>query len=280
MLDRKNICFLGAGSMAEAIIAGMLNKHIVNPEHIQVTNKKNKQRLEQLVDLYGVRADFNNRLKAIQDADIVLLAVKPTDVQEALTEVRDCLRHDQLLISVLAGVSTADITRLLGRDMPVIRTMPNTSAVVGQSATGMSGGRHATAEHLHIAKQIFESIGIVLVTEEEKLDALTGLAGSGPAYVYYLVEAMMKGGMDAGLQQEEARALSIQVIIGAAEMLKETGEDPARLREQITSPNGTTQRGIETLQEYQFEEGVRRCVANAAERSKELGVWLSAQLKS
>ncbi|MDQ0337517.1 pyrroline-5-carboxylate reductase [Caldalkalibacillus uzonensis] len=277
MIENKKICFVGAGAMAEAILSGLLDHKIVKPGQITVTNKEDRFRLDELVYNFGVVADRTQTYSSIQQADILILAMKPKDIEKALLDIREWTRPDQLFLSVVAGVSTATISHFLGHAAPVIRTMPNTSAIVGLSATGMCLGDHVRDEHVRLARTIFESIGLVFITEEEKLDAITGLSGSGPAYVYYLVEAMIKGGMDVGLSYEDARKLTLQTVLGAATMLSETGEDPAVLREKVTSPNGTTARGLDTLRSYQFEQAVRECIRQATQRSKELGQMFSIQ---
>lgn len=274
MIENKKICFVGAGAMAEAILCGLLNKKIVKPGQISVTNKDDRFRLDELVYNFGVVADVQQKYTCITEADILILAMKPKDVRGALNEIRSYTNPTQLVISVVAGISTSYITTLLEHEAPVIRTMPNTSAIVGLSATGLCAGKTAGTEHVQLAKKIFESIGIVLYTEEAKLDAVTGLSGSGPAYVYYLVEALTAGSMDVGLEKEEAQTLILQTLIGAAQMLIETKEDPAYLREKVTSPNGTTQAGLDTLRSYHFEEAIRMCVQRATTRSKELGEQL------
>ena len=276
MLADKKICFVGAGAMAEAILCGMLNKRIVKPGQITVTNKDDRFRLDELVYNFGIVAQEEQKYSSIKDADILILAMKPAHVSEALAEIKAYTNPNQLFISVIAGVSTACISALLGHEGPVIRTMPNTSAIVGLSATGLCAGETAQPYHVKEAIAIFESIGIVVEAQEEELDAITALSGSGPAYVYYLVESMMKGAHDIGMEQEKARQLILQTIIGAAHMLLETGEDPAYLREKVTSPNGTTQAGLDTLSSYLFEEGIRACISNAAKRSQELGEALSS----
>ncbi len=275
MLADKKVCFLGAGAMAEAVLAGMLNKRIVKPGAVSITNRSDRFRLDELVYNFGVVADANQKDSSIQEADILILAMKPKDVHTALEEIRHLTNPNQIVISVVAGITTSFITSLLGHRAPVIRTMPNTSATIGLSATGICQGETATEEHLELAKHIFESIGMVVVVEEEQLDAVTGLSGSGPAYIYYLVEAMQAGAVKAGLEEQTARELILQTLIGAAHMLIETGEDPAALREKVTSPNGTTQAGLDKLRSYQFEEALVSCILRATERSKELGAMLT-----
>jgi pyrroline-5-carboxylate reductase len=271
MITDKKICFVGAGAMAEAILCGMLNKKIVKPGQISVTNKDDRFRLDELVYNFGVVADIEQKYSSVKEADILILAMKPKDVTQALSEIKALTNPEQLVLSVVAGISTELISSLLGHAAPVIRTMPNTSAIVGFSATGMCAGQSAEEEHIQLATEIFESIGIVHVTKEDQLDAITGLSGSGPAYVYYLVESMISGSMDVGLDKEDAKRLILQTLRGATQMLLETKEDPAYLREKVTSPNGTTQAGLDVLRSYHFEDAIRTCIRRATERSKELG---------
>lgn len=275
MLSDKKVCFIGAGAMAEAVLAGMLNKRIIKPGAVSITNRSDRFRLDELVYNFGVVADANQKESSIREADILILAMKPKDVTSALKEIKYLTNPNQLIVSVVAGITTSFITSLLGHHAPVIRTMPNTSATIGLSSTGICQGETATEEHLELAKHIFESIGMVAVVEEDQLDAVTGLSGSGPAYIYYLVESMLAGGVQAGLDEQVARELILQTLIGAAHMLKETGEDPAVLREKVTSPNGTTEAGLNKLRSYRFEEALVAAILRATERSKELGAILT-----
>ncbi len=271
MLENKKVCFVGAGAMAEAVLAGMLNKRMIKPGAVSVTNRSDRFRLNELVYNFGVIADADQKQKSISEADILILAMKPKDVRSAITEIKGLTHSKQLILSVVAGIPTQLISTLLGHEAPIIRTMPNTSAMIGYAATGMCQGATATEEHVVLAKHIFESIGIVEIVEEDQLDAVTGLSGSGPAYIYLLVEAMKNGAIQAGLNEDVSNKLIRQTLIGAAHMLSETGEEPSALREKVTSPNGTTEAGIGVLRKYQFEQGIIDCIVRATERSRELG---------
>ncbi len=273
MLVEKKICFLGAGSIAESMISGMLDKKLVNPAQIYVTNRCDDERLQFLHDQYRVQTHREKRM-IVPSCDLIILAMKPKDVDLALKEIGDLLSPQQLVISVLAGISTAYMEQHLQQPVPVVRAMPNTSSKVGLSATALAYGRHATKEHMNIAGTLFEAIGSVCTVEEEQLDAVTGLSGSGPAYVYYLVEAMEKAGREVGLEPEIARQLTLQTLIGAAHMLQSTQEEPEILRQQVTSPGGTTMAAIETLQSLGFQEAIEAAIRSATERSKELGASL------
>ncbi|RKD21747.1 pyrroline-5-carboxylate reductase [Ammoniphilus oxalaticus] len=275
MLTNKKICFVGAGSMAEAVLAGILNQRIVKPGAISITNRSDRFRLDELVYNFGVVADADQKEKYIREADILILAMKPNDVESAIAEIKALTHSDQLIISVIAGITTTFISKQFGHHAPIVRAMPNTSATIGQSATGLCQGATATSEHLATASRIFEAIGMVVTVEEAQLDAVTGVSGSGPAYIYYIAEAILAGAMEAGLDQEMARELTLQTIIGAAQMLHETGETPTALREKVTSPNGTTQAGLDTLRSHKVDEAIVSCILKAKERSIELGTELT-----
>ncbi len=267
---RQNIVFVGAGSMAEAMISGMLQKELFLPNQISVMNRSNYARLEGLNKEYGVTIS-QNKQETIENAGVILLAIKPKDVAEAVLAIKDHVNENQLIISVLAGVSTTTITDLLNKEVAVVRAMPNTSATIGKSATALSVGMYASEDHLLIARQLFETIGIVTTVAEKDLHAVTGLSGSGPAYVYYLVEAMEKAADDIGLEKAIAKELILQTIIGAAEMLKSSPKPPALLRKEVTSPGGTTEAGIKVLEQFKYQQAMVSCIKRATARSAELG---------
>ncbi|WP_027407690.1 pyrroline-5-carboxylate reductase ProI [Anoxybacteroides tepidamans] len=269
MKKAPTIAFMGAGSMAEALIAGM-TKTLYQPEQIVVTNRCNIERLSYIQETYQVRIEIDKE-KAIKEAEIIVLAMKPKDAAEAITSVAEAINEQQLIISVLAGVTTETIVSLIGKRVAVVRAMPNTSAAVGQSATAISGGQYANAAHLAVAKELFETVGTVAVVEEQHLHAVTGLSGSGPAYVYYLVEAMEQAADEIGLDRAIAKDLILQTLIGSAHMLKATKKHPASLRKEVTSPGGTTEAGIGVLERYRYQEAVVACIKRATERSQELG---------
>ncbi|WP_449536857.1 pyrroline-5-carboxylate reductase ProI [Ferdinandcohnia sp. Marseille-Q9671] len=270
METKQNIVFVGAGSMAEAMISGMLQKELFLPKQISVMNRSNHERLEYLNTTYGVVIS-KNKQETIKNAGIIILAIKPKDVAETVLAIRDYVNEQQLIISVLAGVSTTTITDLLNKEVAVVRAMPNTSAAIGKSATALAVGTYASEKHLLISRELFETIGIVTTVEETDLHAVTGLSGSGPAYVYYLVEAMEKAADEIGLEKGIAKDLILQTIIGAAEMLKSSTKQPAMLRKEVTSPGGTTEAGIKVLEEFNYQEAMIACIKRATSRSTELG---------
>ncbi|PGB51910.1 pyrroline-5-carboxylate reductase ProI [Bacillus anthracis] len=274
----QNISFLGAGSIAEAIIGGLLHANVVKGEQITVSNRSNETRLQELHQKYGVKGTHNKK-ELLTDTNILFLAMKPKDIAEALIPFKEYIHHNVLIISLLAGVSTHSIKNLLQKDVPIIRAMPNTSAAILKSATAISPSKHATAKHIQTAIALFETIGLVSVVEEEDMHAVTALSGSGPAYIYYVVEAMEAAAKKIGLKEDVAKSLILQTMIGAAEMLKASEKHPSILRKEITSPGGTTEAGIEVLQEHKFQQALISCITQAAQRSHNLGKTLEQLTK-
>ena len=267
---KQKIAFIGAGSMTEALISGILKKGFVAPENIYVTNKGNQERLARIEKTYHVQC-HRDKKPTIKDAAAIILSVKPKDIEEALDSIKPYIQPNQLIISVVAGISTDFISQVMMRPVPIIRAMPNTSAAIGRSATAIASGRHATSEDLEWVKELFQTIGTVVVVPENDLHAVTGLSGSGPAYIYYLVESMEKAAKDVGLNEDTARELVVQTLVGTAEMLKSSNVDASELRRKVTSPGGTTQAGLEVLQRFRYQEALIACIRRATERSVELG---------
>ncbi len=278
MREQKHLFFLGAGSMAEAMVKGILAAELFPAQEITVSNRSHTERLYELNEAYGINTCQSKEDKAAcaASADIIVVAVKPFDVGAALENVRTAVTSRHLVISVAAGVSTAAIETYLGTSVPVIRAMPNTSSFVQESATAISAGHYASSEHMMIAQEIFSAIGTSITVEEEQLDAVTGLSGSGPAYIYYIVEALLDAGIACGLSHEISQALVLQTVSGAVKMLKVTGKDPAELRRQVTSPNGTTMAGLQALEQGNADHLFMQAVRQATARSIELGKLASA----
>lgn len=262
----KIVC-VGAGSMAESMIHGWINKRIMKPDEISVMNRSDQDRLEFLHDEYGVNIVCDDKTE-LKDADFILLAMKPKDVEVALKGIREKLTGDTVIVSVAAGVSIETIQKHVG-DFAVARAMPNTSAQIGKSATGVAWSKFVTKEQQHLLRKLLSSIGGVTVVEEDQLHAVTGIAGSGPAYLYYFAESMVQAGIDNGLSSADAKKLVRQTFDGAAEMLQQ--EDFGELRKRVTSPNGTTAAGLQALYDNDFKRIVGDCVTSAANRSRELG---------
>ena len=228
LTQQQRLFFLGAGSIGEAMIKGISSAHLLPAEQIMISNRSNAQRLQAIHSTYGVQIS-QDKMHDIAEADIVILAMKPFDIVKALQEVAPAISEKQLVISLVAGVSTEFIEHNLPACIPVIRTMPNTSSFVQASSTALCQGRWATSAHLEIACDLFSAIGISVTIPENLMDAATGLSGSGPAYIYYVVEALLKGGQACGLSTETCRTLLLQTVYGAAKMWQETDQEPAVL---------------------------------------------------
>lgn len=271
--SKPAICFYGAGSMAEAIVRGLIHQQVAAPEQIVMLNRSSAERLAYLEEQYGVVTGNGEEktAKYLNEASVIVLAMKPKDAGEALKTLGPKWREGQLIISVIAGLSIATIQGLLGVSAPVARTMPNTSSSIGQGATGISFSAETSEEQRRQVLAMFEAVGTVQVIPEERMDILTGISGSGPAYFYYMMEAMIAAGIEGGLTPEQARELTVQTVLGAAVMMKETGEAPEKLRKDITSPNGSTQAALEVLADRGFEAAVKAAVHRCAERSREMG---------
>ncbi len=266
--------------MAEAIIRGLISQQRVQPSHVYVLGRAQSDRPMALAEQYGIMPATSEQAKidALIASDIVVLAMKPKDAAEAIRAYRGGFHDGQLIISVIAGLSIAGIEQLLALPLPVARTMPNTSSTIGLGATGISYSVLIDDRLKQLAREIFESIGIVREVPEQQLDIVTGVSGSGPAYVYYFVEAMIAGGVAGGLDEQTARTLAIQTLIGAAEMLRQTNGDPAQLRRKVTSPNGTTQAAIELMQAHRVGPAIEQAVLRSAERAAEIGQAIAEQI--
>ncbi|MFD1066969.1 pyrroline-5-carboxylate reductase [Oceanobacillus locisalsi] len=262
----KTIAFFGAGNLAEAIIAGITRKNVVTNEQVLVTNRSDQERLDLIAEKYGVICN-QDKEEMIQEADIIILAMKPKDAGDYLNWLQDHIQPHHIVISVIAGLSIEQIEKTLGEGVPVIRTMPNTSALISQSATAIAKGTHVDLSQLYFAEELFQTVGTTKIVDEEQMHTITAIAGSGPAFFYYMVESMEKAAIEAGLDRDTALELLTQTVIGSGKMLESSGEDPEQLRKNITSPSGTTEAGLNQLMEGGFDKLIKACVDGARERS-------------
>ncbi|RBW71103.1 pyrroline-5-carboxylate reductase [Bacillus taeanensis] len=274
MAGNHKVAFIGAGSMAESIFSGLLQQKKLLPENILVTNRQNEERLNELYEKYGVQVSSSNE-QVLAEADVVILAMKPAGIQGAIESIRPFITKNQLFISVLAGITTDYISYLLKINAPVVRVMPNTSAAVGSSATVITAGKYVKDEHLKIVEALFQAVGMVKRVKEADLDGITALAGSGPAFMYYLVEALYKSAEELGLDRKLAEELILQMIQGSVDLLQHTDHEPFQLYESVKSPGGTTEAGLNVLEENHFQEIMMKCIKRAAARSKEITEELS-----
>ncbi len=269
MIENPKIAFLGAGNMAEALVAGVVQGKLSKPEFVLATDISST-RLEILKDRYQIQVGAQN-LDAVLWADVIILCVKPQVINDVLTEIQSSLSEKQLVISVAAGVSINRIQDKIGQTIPLVRAMPNTPAVIQEGVTALAGCHELPSEQLHVAQKLFESVGQVVVVDELLMDAVTGLSGSGPAYVYLAIEALIDGGVRVGLPRNIAHVLAVQTVLGAAKMVKETNEHPALLKDRVTSPGGTTIAGLQRLEEGGLRATLIDAVEAATHRSRELG---------
>jgi pyrroline-5-carboxylate reductase len=273
MLEKKSIAFIGAGSMAEAMISGIVTAEKIGNNQIFVTNRSNMERLNELQEHYGIIGVTRENLN-LENIDIIVLAMKPKDVESSLQSIKDKLKPNQLILSVLAGVTTSFIEQNVPSGQEVIRVMPNTSSMIGESATAISAGKYTSKQNLSLTAELLRCIGEVYVIPEEKMDIFTGIAGSGPAYFYYLMEHMELEGQKAGLNTIITRQIIAQTILGAAKMIQEQDEPPKVLRENVTSPNGTTAAGLDALKLHGGGKAISQAIKQATNRSREISMQI------
>jgi pyrroline-5-carboxylate reductase len=261
--------FIGAGKMATAIIQGMIRDG-TSPESISASDPNPSTRAA-LVGETGV-CTFDSNAEVVAQSQVVVIAVKPQMMAPVLAELRPLITADHLVVSVAAGVSLATLTSGLGPDRRIIRAMPNTPALVGEGAAAYCLGSNAKESDAATVAACLESIGIAFRVPESQLDAVTGLSGSGPAFVYIMIEALADGGVRAGLPREMAQALAAQTVLGSAKMVLETGQHPGLLKDQVASPGGTTIAGIHALE----KGGVRAALIDAVEAAYKRSIELAA----
>jgi pyrroline-5-carboxylate reductase len=265
----RTIGFVGGGNMGEALIKGLLGASLVPASAIHATDVR-LERLKELDRLYGIQVSSDNA-ELVRHADIVILAVKPQIMDAVLKEIAPAVTRKKLLISIAAGVSTAKIRAVLHKDARLIRVMPNTPALVLEGVTAIAKAEGLEPDDLDAASEIFRAVGRVVVLEETLLDAVTGLSGSGPAYVAVVIESLADGGVRMGLDRITAMTLATQTVLGAAKLLLETGLHPGALKDMVSSPGGTSIAGIAALEEGGIRTTFIKAVERATERSKELG---------
>jgi pyrroline-5-carboxylate reductase len=265
----RRVGFVGGGNMGEALIKGLVRADVVSPKSVSATDVR-PERLAELERQYGVRVGQDNRA-LVREADVVILAVKPQIMDAVVKEIAATVTRDKLLISIAAGVSTARIRAALGKDARLIRVMPNTPALVLEGVTAVGRAQGLDPGDLDVAQEIFSAVGRVVVLDEELMDAVTGLSGSGPGYVAIVVEALADGGVKMGLDRATAQTLAIETVAGAARLLAQTGMHPGALKDMVSSPGGTTIAGIAALEEGGIRAALIRAVERATHRSRELG---------
>jgi pyrroline-5-carboxylate reductase len=270
MLTDKTIAFIGTGNMGEALVSGLLGNGSTRPERIICTDVR-PDKLALLAERYKVRTLTDN-MAAVHAADVVIYAVKPQILAKVLRQTVDGLDLSKLVISIAAGVPLAAVESCLDKKLRLIRVMPNICAFVGESATAVARGDNASDEDVQLAMAIFDAVGkTVFVGENYLMDAITGLSGSGPAYIFMIIEAMADAGVKMGLSRQDALFLSAQTVLGAAKLLITSREHPGQLRDRVTSPGGTAIAGIHTLEKGGLRTTLINAVEAATTRARELG---------
>lgn len=269
-MNTKNVTIIGGGNMGLAMAKGMLQTKWADAERMMIAEPL-KDKLEHIKGIaQGLKTSHSNT-EAAAFADVVVLSVKPQIMSHVLDEIKPFMKDDKLVISLAAGVTTGYMEKKLGGKVPVIRAMPNIAAVVRESATAICPGKYATENHLAIARSIFESVGIVVDVEESLMDAVTGLSGTGPMYVFQILEGLSDAGVKVGLSRDIANVLAVQTLIGASKLIKETKEHPAKLKDLVTSPGGTAISALHSLEKNGLKALLIDAVEVAAKRSSELG---------
>jgi len=267
-LSGRKLSVIGAGNMGSAFVRGIVKGGYVDPKQVMATSL-DAEHLAQLAADTGVLTGADNR-EAVEFAEVVLLCIKPQAILYVAAETHERFHADKLLISILAGVTTTRLGELFGKNLPIVRAMPNIPAQVDQGATALCAGDHADEQAMVIAEGIFGAVGEVVRVGEHLMDAVTGLSGSGPAYIYMVIEAMTDGGVQMGLPRSIAQRLAIQTVLGSATLVKETGMHPAILRDQVTTPGGTTIHAIHDLERHGLRAMLASAVVTATKRSREL----------
>ena len=273
MLTNKKLGFIGGGNMAEAMIKGLITSSFIEAKNIIVSDVATA-RLDFLHSEYKVKITSDNR-EAVSKSDVVILAVKPQSVKKVLQDFIDLEMEKKLIVSVAAGVPISSMEEALSPDgsrkVGIVRTMPNTPALVQEGATAISAGEHVSKQDVKVAHRIFEAVGKTVDVDESLLDAVTGLSGSGPAYIFMIIEALSDAGVKMGLPRDVSNTLTIQTVLGSAKLACESGKHPGELKDMVTSPGGTTIAGLHTLEAGGLRTSLMDAVEAATERSIALG---------
>src|SRR4051812_48246309 len=276
-MQNKRVGFIGAGNMASALIRGLLHGGAFLSPHQVCVSATTRSRLERLSAEYNGLVTTTSNAELCAFADVLVMAVKPQIVDKVLDQIAPHLKPTTLLVSVAAGVSTAAIESRLD-EARVVRAMPNTAATVLAGATAICAGKNARPEDVEIAERLFGLVGRTVVLDESLMDAVTGLSGSGPAYLMLIIEALADGGVKVGLHRDTALMLAAQTVFGSAKLLLETGEHPGRLKDMVTSPGGTAIAGLHTLESGALRKTLIDAVETATKRSAELGAAMAAKM--
>ncbi len=268
MLENKQIGFIGGGAMGEALSRGLLARKMLQPSQVTVFDVS-RERLQFLQERYGVKIAESAQTVAAT-SDILFLTVKPQVMPRVLTEIGKVVKQTTLVVSIAAGIKIATLEKYLPQ-VPVIRVMPNTPVAVGEGMSAVAKGSYADEASADLVSAMFSAVGRAVQLDESMMDAVTGLSGSGPAFFFVMIEALSDAGVRVGLSRQNALLLSAQTMLGAAKMVLETGEHPAKLKDMVTSPGGTTIAGVQMLENHSLRAALMDAVVAATERSRDMG---------
>lgn len=261
--------FIGCGNMAQAMITGILTQKVVNPEELIVSNPR-EEKTAKLREKFGILTTTDNK-KVAKESEILVLSVKPQVYPEVIKEIKEEVSSDQIIVTIAAGVSMSATERQFGKETKIVRVMPNTPALVGEGMSGLCCNEYVTEEEFDQVHHIFESFGKAEKITENLMDAVVGVSGSGPAYVYMFIEAMADAGVAQGLPRKQAYTFAAQTLLGSAKMVLETGQHPGELKDAVCSPAGTTIEAVNVLEKKGMRSAVIEAVTAAAKKNRELG---------
>lgn len=262
------IGFIGAGNMAKAVIGGILKKNVVGASDM-IASRRNEEALKELREKFGIRTTADNR-EVVKEADIIVLAVKPQFFEEVIREIKDAVREEQVIVSMAPGKTLAWLQNRFGRDVKIVRCMPNTPALVGEGCTGYCFNEYVSEEETKSVENILTSFGKASLIRENLMDAVVGVSGSSPAYVFIMIEAMADGAVAAGMPRAQAYEFAAQAVLGSAKMVLETGMHPGALKDMVCSPAGTTIEAVKVLEEKGFRSAVLSAMEACVAKSKEM----------
>lgn len=269
-MHNQTLGFIGAGNMATALLRGLLESNFVSSDRVRISDVSESRRKAVEAEL-GIVVEADNR-RVIDASDVIVVAVKPQVVEEVLSDIKSAHDPRHLIVSLLAGVPISRFANALPKGARIVRAMSNTPALVRAGATALAGGKFATDDDLQLARELFDQVGTTAILGESLLDAVTGLSGSGPAYVMLVIEALADGGVKMGLARDVAQRFAAQTLYGAAKLLLETGVHPSVLKDRVASPGGTTIAGLHALEQHGLRRALMNAVVAATERSIELGL--------
>lgn len=266
---KDKVGFIGIGNMGEALIRGILKAKVLSPRNVYASDTRDP-RLKELQENHGITTLSDNK-ELVLKARIIVLAVKPQNMEEVLKEIAPAIKEEHLVISIAAGITASYIAKHFEQKVPIVRVMPNTPALIQEGASALAAGKNVSRSDLESAQRIFDSVGKTVVVDESLMDAVTGLSGSGPAYFFLFIEVLTDAGSKLGLSRSVAQLLATQTCLGAAKMILETGKEPAALRDMVASKGGTTFSGLKAMEAGGLRKALMDGVEAATRRSKELG---------